>query len=49
MWWKIRVCEVEDCQHANIALRLVALAQPSSCSLERDQFSQLELPGIAHV
>ena len=42
MWWKIRVYEVEDYQCANIALRLVALAQPSSCSLERD-FSQLKL------
>ena len=42
LWWKIRVYEVEDYQYANIALRLVALAQPSSCSLERD-FSQLKL------
>jgi hypothetical protein len=42
LWWKVRVHEVEDYRFFNVALRLVALVQPSSCSLERN-FSQLKL------
>jgi len=42
LWWKVRVHEVQDFRFFNVALRLVALVQPSSCSLERD-FSQLKV------
>jgi hypothetical protein len=42
LWWKVRVHEVNEYRFFNIALRLVALVQPSSCSLERD-FSQLKV------
>jgi hypothetical protein len=42
LWWKVRVYEVQDYRFFNVALRLVALVQPSSCSLERD-FSQLKV------
>jgi len=42
LWWKIRLFEVNHYQFNNVAVRLVALVQPSSCGLERD-FSQLKL------
>ena len=42
LWWKVRVHDVQEFRFFNVALRLVALVQPSSCSLERD-FSQLKL------
>jgi hypothetical protein len=42
LWWRIRVHEVKEYFFFNTALRLVALVQPSSCSLERD-FSQFKL------
>jgi hypothetical protein len=38
----VRVREVKKYQYFDVALRLVALVQPPSCSLERD-FSQLKL------
>jgi hypothetical protein len=42
LWWRIRVYEVEEFTHIPLALRLVALVQPSSCGIER-VFSQLKL------
>ena len=40
LWWRIRVYEVQEFQFIPLALRLVALVQPSSCGIER-VFSQL--------
>jgi hypothetical protein len=42
LWWRIRVYEVQEFQFITLALRLVALVQPSSCGIER-VFSQLKL------
>jgi hypothetical protein len=42
LWWRIRVYEVQEFQFIPLALRLVALVQPSSCGIER-VFSQLKL------
>ena len=35
LWWRIRVYEVQEFTHIPLALRLVALVQPSSCGIER--------------
>jgi hypothetical protein len=42
LWWRIRVYEVQEFEYIPVALRLVALVQPSSCGIER-VFSQLKL------
>jgi len=42
LWWRIRVYELKDFLAFRIVLRLVALIQPSSASMER-VFSQLQL------
>ncbi len=35
LWWRIRVYEVQEFEYIPVALRLVALVQPSSCGIER--------------